>query len=322
MPTLDHQRLLTKIARSYYQEELTQAQIAERLRLSRQKVQRLLHEAREAGIVRIAISPIMGIFADLENALEQRFGLREAVIVETTDHDNQSTVAQEVGAGAADYLLRVVQPHDRVVISWGGTLLGMVNALSAKPQRQDLEDITIIQGLGGLMDPNHEAHASDLTRRLARFLGASAQLMPAPGVAGTRSARNALYNDPHVAQVLQKGRAATLAFMGIGAPRPDSILLRQGTIVSLGEVTELMKGGAVGDINLRFFDERGQKVPSDLDDRVIGLSLDEIKQIGHVVGVAGGSSKLAAIRGALEGKLIQTLITDHVTAQHLLGLRS
>jgi DNA-binding transcriptional regulator LsrR (DeoR family) len=318
MPTVDHERLLTKIARAYYQQELTQAQIADRLRLSRQKVQRLLHEAREAGIVQIAIRPIMGIFADQEHALEQRFDLREAVIVETTQYDNQAVVAQEVGAGAADYLLRVAQPHERVVISWGGTLLGMVNALSAKPQRQDLKDVTVIQGLGGLVNPNHEAHAADLTRRLAKCLGGSAQLMPAPGVAGTRSARHALYNDPNVVQVLQSGRGATLALMGIGAPRPDSILVQQGTIVSLAELMELMKRGAVGDLNLRYFDERGQCVPSDLDDRVIGLTLSEIKQIPHVVGVAGGAAKLKAIRGALEGKLIHTLVTDQVTAQRLL----
>lgn len=318
MPSLYHERLLIKIARFYYQEELTQAQIADRLRLSRQKVQRLLHEAREAGTVQFTIRPIMGIFADLERALEQRFGLREAVVIETSEYDDQTNVAREVGAGAADYSMRVVHPHDSIVISWGGTMLGMVNALSAKPQREDIAEVAVIQGLGGLVDPNHEAHAADLTRRLAKCLGGSAYLLPAPGVAGTRSARNALYNDPHVAQVLQKARRATLAFMGIGAPRSDSILVQQGTIVKWDELTELTDRGAVGDINLRFFDERGQKVPSDLDDRVIGLTLDEIKQIGHVVGMAGGAAKLRAIRGALEGKLIHALVTDSSTAQRLL----
>lgn len=318
MPTLDHERLLTKIARLYYQEDLTQAEIANRLRLSRQKVQRLLREARSAGTVQIAIRPIMGIFQEQERALEEKFGLREAVLVETSDYSDQDVVAREVGAGAADYLLRVIQPNDSVVISWGGTLLGMVNALSAKPQRQDIGKLTIIQGLGGLVNPNHEAHAADLTRRLAGCLGGSALLMPAPGVAGTRSARDALYNDPHVAQVLQNGRGATLAFMGIGAPRADSILVRQGTIVGWKELTELVKRGVVGDINLRYFDKHGRSVHSDLDERVIGLTLDEIQDIGHVVGIAGGAAKLEAIRGALEGKLINTLVTEHVTARRLL----
>src|SRR5512142_3141540 len=98
MPTIDHQRLLIRVAQLYYLDELTQAGIAQRLRLSRPKVQRLLQEARELGIVQIAIRPITGIFADLERALEERFGLREALVVETTTYKDQSIAAREVGA--------------------------------------------------------------------------------------------------------------------------------------------------------------------------------------------------------------------------------
>jgi DNA-binding transcriptional regulator LsrR (DeoR family) len=149
-------------------------------------------------------------------------------------------------------------------------------------------------------------------------LDAAPYLLPAPGVAGSRTARHALATDPHVAEVLERARHATLAFMGIGAPRKDSILIREGAIVRWTELAELAARGAVGDINLRYFGERGQRIASDLDDRVIGLTLDEIKQIPHVVGLAGGSAKLDAIRGALAGKLVDMLITDHVTAQNLL----
>jgi DNA-binding transcriptional regulator LsrR (DeoR family) len=315
--SLDYNRLLVKVAWLYYEHNMTQLEIAKRLRLSRQKVQRLLHQARNQGIVRISVQPAAGVFSHLEEALEQRFGLREAVVVETTDYDDQPTVAREVGAGAAEYLLRVIQPHDKIVISWGGSLLGMVNAVSANPPKE-VESVMVIQGLGGIVDPNHEAHAADLTRRLAKFLGAQAILLPAPGVAGSRGARDAFYSDLYVAEALQRARTANLAFMGIGVPRQDSILMREGSIVSWSELTELMERGAVGDINLRYFDECGQMIPSELDDRVIGLSLDEIKQIDNVVGVAGGSVKLKAIRGALKGKLVGVLVTDHITAQRLL----
>jgi len=313
----DHNRLLVKIARLYYEQDMTQGEIGKRLRLSRQKVQRLLHQARDQGVVRIGVLPIMGIFADLEKSLEERFGLREAIVVESSAEKDQVTLAREVGVGAAEYLLRVVQSHDRIVLSWGGSLLGMVNALAHHPP-MELEDVTVIQGLGGLVDPNNEIHAADLTRRLARALGTKALLMPAPGIAGSHSAREAFVNDPHVAEVLLKARSANLAFMGIGAPRPDSILVQKGKIVTWQELAALKKRGAVGDINLRYFNDCGQRVSSDLDDRVIGLTLDEIKRIDHVVGVAGGSEKFKAIRAALEGKLLDVLVTDHRTAQQLL----
>jgi DNA-binding transcriptional regulator LsrR (DeoR family) len=317
MQTTDHHRLLIKLARFYYEQGLTHAQIAERLRLSRQKVQRLVVQAREKGIVRILIRPLTGTFGELEKGLEDLYQLREVLIVETSDFDNQSVVAREVGSGAADYLKRVVRSQDAIVISWGESLLGMVDALSVSSSIE-VEGLTVIQGLGGLSDPNAEVHASDLTRRLAKHLGAQALLLLAPAVAATDEARKAFVSDPYAATVLEKARTANLAFMGIGAPRPDSMLVREGSVVSWRNLADLIKQGAVGDINLRYFDVLGQRIKSDLDDRTIGLTLDEMRQIEVVVGVAGGSAKYRAIQAALKGKLINVLITDHVTAQQLL----
>jgi DNA-binding transcriptional regulator LsrR (DeoR family) len=297
---------------------LTQAEISKRLQLSRQRVQRLLQNARDNGVVQISIQPVMGVYSELEESLERRFDLLEALVVETSAYDDQPLVAKELGAGAAEYLLRVIEPGDRIVISWGGSLLGMVNALSAKANTGENEDVAVIQGLGGLGDPNHEAHAADLTRRLARVIGGQAVLLPAPGAAGTPAARDAFYDDPFVSQTLALARQANLAFMGIGAPRPDSILVQEGSIVSWPELEALMQWGAVGDINLRYYDAEGQSVPSNLDERVIGLTLDEIRDIGTVVGLAGGAAKLQAIQGALQGQLVDVLVTDHVTAQRLL----
>jgi transcriptional regulator with XRE-family HTH domain len=131
---LDEKRLLVKAARLYYEQHMTQAEISERLRLSRQRVQRILSQAREEGIVNIAIRPIMGIFHELEKALEKHFALAEALVVEASGPDNQNTIAREVGGGAAEYLMRLIRPNDKIVISWGNSLLGMVNALAAKPR--------------------------------------------------------------------------------------------------------------------------------------------------------------------------------------------
>jgi DNA-binding transcriptional regulator LsrR (DeoR family) len=312
---------MVKAARLYYESNMTQAVIADRMRLSRQKVQRLLDLAKEKGVVRIVIEPLMGIHDDLEKALEERFGLREAVVVETSAYDQESTVAREVGVGAAEYLLRVLRPKDRIVISWGGALLGMVNALRRHPHR-DMRGIAVIQGLGAVVDPSPDTHSTELARRLAHFFGGQAVPLPAPGVAGSRQARNAFLHDPPVARVLEEARSADLAFVGIGAPRQDSILIRESSIVSWAELEALKKKGAVGDINLRYFDHEGRVIPSDLDDRVIGLTLDDFRRIPHVVGVAGGAAKLGAIRGALEGKLIHVLITDNVTVLKLLEERA
>jgi DNA-binding transcriptional regulator LsrR (DeoR family) len=318
MLSADRERLLVKVSRFYYEHELTQSQISERLRLSRQKVQRLLKEAHQAGIVQITIRPVIGAFPELERKLEDRFGLQESVVIETTDFYDQFVVAREVGVGAADYLRRVVQSQDSLVISWGGSILGLVNALSGGSRRADLDGVKVIQGLGGLGDPNKEVHAADLTRRLAQVFGGEAVLLPTPAVAGTRKARDTYIEDPFVSNVLEQAKSANLAVMGIGAPRLDSILMREGRIVTEQDLETLKNNGAVGDINLRFFDENGKLVQSNFDRRVIGLTLDEIKRIERVIGVAGGAAKVSAIRAALAGRLVDVLVTDQITAQQVL----
>jgi DNA-binding transcriptional regulator LsrR (DeoR family) len=173
--------------------------------------------------------------------------------------------------------------------------------------------------LGGLGDPNKEVHAADLTRRLAQVFGGEAVLLPTPAVAGSREARNTYFEDPFVSQILGQAQSANLAVMGIGAPRLDSILMREGRIVTEQDLESLKNNGAVGDINLRFFDENGKIVQSNFDQRVIGLTLDEIQRIELVVGVAGGAAKVPAIRGALAGKLVNVLVTDQITAQRVLS---
>ena len=104
----------------------------------------------------------------------------------------------------------------------------------------------------------------------------------------------------------------------LARPPPNSVLVRDGSIISCDQVDQLLANGIVGDIALRFFDSHGQPVASEIDEQVIGIRLDQLKKIPRVVGVTGSQEKTAAILGALRGGLIDVLITDHATAQRLI----
>ena len=315
----DRARLLAKIARLYYEHDMTQAEISARLRLSRQKVQRLLSNAREEGIVNISIQPIMGTFADLERSLEARFGLSEALVVEASSPEDHIMTAREIGAGAAEYFTRLLRPKDKVVLSWGNSLLGMVNALASRV-RAPMPEVQLIQALGSLGDPSTAMYGGDLVRRMARALGAKPILFPAPAIATSAAVRDALFADPYVAHALDVARTADLALVGIGSAGTDTIAIPDlWRFLPPKALPDLLAKGAVGSINLRYFNASGKPVPSELHDRVIGLTLKEIKKIPRVVGVAGGPSKLEAIRAALGAGLINVLVTDQVTAAHLLA---
>ncbi len=321
MRSLDHRRVLVKAARLYYDDGLNQSEIADRLRISRQKVQRMLQEAKAQGIVQITIKPLIGLFSDLESGLEQQFGLAEAIVVETTtngNHDAQPTIAREVGVGAAEYLMRVIRPHDNIVISVGNSLLGMVNALPYA-SHSDIADVSVIQGLGGLGNPSQETHATQLVSRLAAALDGTPVLLGAPAVAGTSETRDSFLRDPHVTHTLEMARGAAMMFVGIGACNSESVVLQDfWKVMRPSAIDELKAQGAVGSVNLRYFDMQGQVFNSELDQRIIGLTLSEIQRIRRVIGVAGGISKREAIKAALAGKLVNVLVTDHLTAQYLL----
>lgn len=310
----DERRLQVKVCKLYYEENLTQDEIVEKLHLSRSKVSRLLQRARDEGIVQITVITPDGILSDLEAKLESRFRLQEAVVVEVRASDPAAVIRRELGSTAAAYLARTLRDNDLIGISWGSSLHHMVAAL----QPLESNGVQVVQIIGGLGQPEAEAHATDLCRRLARTLGARLALLPAPGIVDHLRTKEAFLSDTYVQRALALFPKLDVAFVGIGAPTPDSVVMRDGAIITPSELEALLARGAAGDIALRFFDSYGQPVQTDVDPRVIGISLEQLAEIKRVVGVAGGPEKKDAILGALRGGLVDVLITDSITAQGLL----
>jgi len=311
---IDEQRLLVKVSKMYYEEGLAQDDIILRLNLSRSKISRLLQQARDEGIVQITVTTPRHMFSDLENRLEKQYGLYEAIVVETHSNDSRENIIHELGVAGAGYLERSLGATTTLGISWGSTLCSMVAALHTKR----LPKTKVVQIIGGLGQPEAEVHATDLCHRLARSLGSQLTLLPVPGIVATQNARNVLLSDLYVKQAIEMFSHLDMAFVGIGAPVADSVLIRDSSILSRAELDSLLQNSAVGDIALRFFDSQGQRVQSEIDQRVIGITFEQLKRIRRVVGIAGGPEKFQAILGALRGKLVNVLITDSKNAEKLL----
>ncbi len=178
-------RLLTKISKMYYEENLTQDEIVARLHLSRSKVSRLLQQARDVGIIKITVISPPGLYPDLEKELENRYRLQEAIVIEAREPNAQHAVSRELGIAAAHYLLRTLQDDDVIGVSWGTTLSHMVAAL--QPRRTP--GAHVVQIIGGLGKPEAEVHATDLCSRLARLLHCKLTLLPAPGIVDHEQAK-------------------------------------------------------------------------------------------------------------------------------------
>lgn len=306
-------RLLSKVGKLYYEQKLTQQEIAERLRLSRPKVSRLLQQAHDEGLVQITVLAPPSIHTELEEVLEQRMGLREAIVVDVDEGASQDDIARSLGAAAAQYLLRTVADGDRIGVSWGTTLNAMVNAL----QPLAVQDCHVVQLIGGLGAPEAEVHATALCQRIARLLSARLTLIPAPGISDNLQSRQMLLSDSHVQNAFSLFPRLNVAYVGIGIPAPNSVVMRDGTILSQHALDHLLAHHAVGNIALRYFDVCGEPVHSEIDELVVGITPEQLKAIDRVVGVAGGLPKLKAISGALLGRWINVLITDNWVARAL-----
>ncbi len=315
MARIDELRLMAKVARMYHTQHLRQTEICARLNIHQSTVSRLLKRAEREGIVRTTVSLPPGTHTETESALQERFGLTDAVVVDCLEDEAQ--IAQDLGAAAAFYLETTLRPRDIVGISsWSAALLAMVDSM--RPS-QRWKETRVVQILGGVGSPSAEVHATQVTRRLAALIGGEATLLPAPGVVGSKEARDVLLSDRFVRETLGFFPQITLALVGIGATEPSRALASSGNVFSESELKLLASKGAVGDICLRFFDCNGRAVNTKLNDRVISMELEQLRAVPRVVGVAGGARKRAALEGALAGKLIDVLITDLASAQHLLA---
>ncbi|MCK4746143.1 MAG: sugar-binding transcriptional regulator [Bacteroidales bacterium] len=309
---MSHERIIYKVVRAYYEDGLTQQEIGSKYGISRIKVSRMLSRALEDKIVQIKIGAPTDKYHNLEHKLESKYGIKEVVVVDTGRYE-QDEVFASIGRAAAGYLIANLQGNEIIGLTWGRTLLNLVNALGV----DHFPELQVVQMLGGLGEPEAGYHGADLTRRMAEKLSTKPRLIHAPGIVRSGDLCRELIDDIQVSNTLQLAARADIALVGLGLFGPDSPICKSDHILSGEDKNLLGSLNVVGDISFRFFDDQGHYVASEIDKRIVGLSADEIGKIPRIIGVAGGENKYRVIRAALKGNLIHVLITDNFTAEKL-----
>ncbi len=311
----DDLRILVKIAHMYYEDGATQAEIAEVLGVSRPLISKYLAKAKELGIVQVHIQDeIAHPYAAVETALEKKYQLREAIVV--PDGGDQS-VKRGLGAATGEYLLRIVKKSQIIGVSSGTTLTEVANEMP----RANLAPLTIVPLVGGMGDERMDIHANHIVEQISGRLGADYKLLHAPVVVDSPEAKALFLQQTSIADVFQLGAKADIAVVGIGGSPEHSTMVRM--FMGDNYANEFRDSDVIGDICYNFIDADGKTASSVLwNECVIALSLDTLKKIPVVIGVAHGQEKLQAIHAALVGKLVNVLITDHSTAKNLLSSQS
>lgn len=306
------EQLMVRLAWACELEGMTQAAAAARFGVTRLKVNKALGEARARGIVRIAINSAFAPCADLEFALCERFGLQAASVVPLAGpgSDLHTMIGSALGQHLAGFLAR---PQIKLFgMSWGNTL-NMATRFMQPINRPDLEIISVMGGLSKGSDIN----SYEITTRLADLCNASHSYFTAPIYAGSRESRDLLQSQGVFRTTIEKIRAADGLAMAAGNME-NSLLLKDGLPEDI-DADDLRRAGAVGDIMGYFLDENGDALDHLINDRVLGLELEDLNVIPNVILAAGGASKLPILRALLRRGCVNMIVTDEGTAARLAG---
>lgn len=304
--------LLIRVASLYYEYDHSQQQIAELLQISRSNISRLLKEAKQKGLVEIRIHKRIATVPALEREFQQRFGLQQAMIVDNLQGSYPSPLT-EAGQLAAWHLEDVLRPNSVLAISWGNGVSAAVTAFAMRP----LLHIDVVQMIGSVGTIPSDIDGPELARILATKLGGQHYYLHAPLFVDSRAVRDMFLEQPLIAHTLTRAKQAQVALVGIGTTEPGaSSFIRAGHLTE-AQVGELRAQGAIGETSGKHFDIRGN-ADFDINERVIALSLPDLKRIPHVVAVACGLPKKRSILGVLRGDYIEALATDAITATAVL----
>lgn len=306
-------RLMVKVCDLYYNQNISQQQIAKNMGISRPTVSRLLSSAREQGIVKISISNLDEVkYWELERQLEKLYHLRNVVIVDSQPTEEQ--LKDELGKVAGPYLENIIKDGNTVGVSMGSTLYEVFSHIS-DPSAKDVTFVPLIGGMGQL---RMELHSNSLAETLARIYGGRFIPLHAPARVSNAMIRDELMKEESLVAAMSLTNRLDVAIVGIGYPNENSAIKATGYFKE-NEIESLKNRKVAGDICMQFFDIEGDTSRYVNDNNVVGMDIQKLQKVPYSVGIAGGIEKFPAVKGAIQGGYINSLITDIQCATALLG---
>lgn len=305
------EQLLVRLAWACEVEGLTQGEAAKRFGVTRLRVNRALAEARSRGILRVSVDSVYAAAADLEWRVERRFRLHRAVVVPSPGAAASVTPLVSAGLGAHLGALLADPALTRFGMSWGNTL----NLATRFMQPIDRPDLEIVSAMGGV-SRGSDVNAYEITTRLADLCKAEHSFFLAPLYASSAESQAVFMQQDVIIEMLEKIRSCGAVALATG-DLENSLLVRDALPRDVDH-RDLIARGGVGDITGHVLDAQGALIDHEINDRVIGVPIDDLARIENVILAAGGAHKVPVIHAALRRGFVDTLVTDENTANALL----
>lgn len=302
--------LAARVCWLYYKEGETQEAIAQRIGLTRKRVNRLIGLSLENGLVQITIDSRVAPFAELEARVVARFGLAGAIVVPSPAL--KTDVRTVVGAAAGRLVSEQLGPHETLGIAWGGTI---ASAAQNVVRRRGAGN-TVVSLVGGLACSG-PINPYDNAAMMARALDAECRYVTAPMIADTRQLRDALHKSAQVSAILNSVDTIDIALLSAVDLTEQSRALEYG-VIDKTTWRSLRAAGCVGDICGNYLNADGRPTTHEISSRVIAPELAALRRIPRLVLAAGGVHKVPLIRASILAKLCTILVTDESAARALL----
>lgn len=297
----ENEQLIKRVAWMYYENDLNQQEIAEKLKLSRSKVLRLLKSSREMGFVKINLDIDFSLLLELEQRLCQLSGIDECLVVPVGED-----VINSVAKAMAYRFNQALRSCATIGVGGGRTLYAFAKELEPPDKVVTKEIVAVI----GNTKPNLAIEPFDIASTLATKLPVEFFHIWAPSVVASRSEAEMIMQMPSIKSVLQKAENVDVAFVGIGDMQTSSFI-RYGYL-DRREQESIIESGVVGEVLGRFYDIQGAPYTEDINELHISIKLPANAKL---IGVAGGPDKAGPIVGALRTGWLGGLITDEATAK-------
>ena len=308
--------LAVQVARLYYHQGLTSDEVARELNLSRPKVSRLLTFAKQTGLVEIRIHDTQALPLSLEAKLKERYPFLTPHVVSVPLGSSEDIWLDRVAVATANLLNAHLHPSQTVGLAWGTTLDAVSRALTPK----NIADLTFVQlnGSANSLDLV-SGFVTDTIARFAQNYGAQAHLFPVPTFFDDPRTKKAMWRERTIQHILDIQAQADVLIYSVGsvtAKIPSHVYV--SAYLDESDLRELADAGAIGDIATVFYRADGSFADIPFNKRSSGPSLSITRKVKSAICVVSGLGKVSALRGALEGQLMNSLIIDEVTAHSLL----
>lgn len=306
-------RLLVKIAQMYYEEDKNQSQISKELNIHRSTISRLLKKSREEGIVNISINYDLAGTYTIEKELEEKFQLRKVIVVPTAIEIPSTQKIQFLGEATNHFLQTILTNNMIVGFSWGQAMAAVSESIK-NIEVNNIVCVPLVGGPSGRLSSDY--HVNTITYEASKNLSGKALLIDSPAFPKTKELKNALLADEFNQELVRYWKKVSVAIFGVGSPlMKDS---ERWQFFYGEDVLAKLNGKVAGDVVSRFYDDKGQHISNELDDRMIGIDIKELKKINYRIAVAESIEKVPAICGALLGGYANVLVTTQETAEQML----